>query len=292
MTKPKLLLHPGSSQGGSTWIQNLCGRNPEILAQQHFHYLHDFRKLPFDALGSDDPAPFHAALDSFLDRDAPEGSTETVFLSNENALGDPMHAGGLFAMAPAMARDMLPLFDRFDAAQVIYVWRPLDRFLLSAYNQRKKQGSKITFSAYADTAAARGYDSRHVIETLRILSTRAQVTVIDFEFLSERPRRFAAEFFRLAGVALPEGFDYVQGGRNPSIRPEGIKILEHAKDFLERKDYMDLRKFVQARFPKTGFTDEEQGFLDDWAGRCAANEKTRLAELGKFARLIRVPPKT
>ena len=75
MTKPKLLLHPGSSQGGSTWIQNLCGRNPEILAQQHFHYLHDFRKLPFDALGSDDPAPFHAALDSFLDRDAPEGST-------------------------------------------------------------------------------------------------------------------------------------------------------------------------------------------------------------------------
>ncbi|WP_425054031.1 hypothetical protein [Psychromarinibacter sp. S121] len=291
MTKPKLLLHPGSSQGGSTWIQNLCGRNPEVLTEQHFHYLHDFRKLPFEALGTDDPAPFHAALDTFLDRDAPQGGDETVFLSNENALGDPMRPGGLFAKAPAMARVMLPLFDHFGAAQVIYVWRPLDRFLLSAYNQRKKQGNKITFAAYADTVAARNYDSRHVIEALRILSERAEVTVIDFEFLVERPRRFAAEFFRLSGVVLPEGFDYVQDGRNPSIRPEGIKILEHAKDFLERKEYMDLRKFVQARFPKTGFTGEEQSFLDDWAGRSAANEKMRLAELGKFARLIRVPPK-
>lgn len=288
MTKPKLLLHPGSSQGGSTWIQNLCTRNADRLKAQDFHYLHDFRALPFNALAEDAPAPFHEALDAFLARDMPDGDAATVFLSNENALGDPLQ-DRLFGHAPRMAENLLPLFDRFGPAQVVYVWRPLDRFLLSVFNQRKKQGAKMTFESFSRQAEARAYDSGAVVEALRILSRKAEIRVMDFEFLSKRPRRFAAEFFALGGVELGEGFDFVQGGRNPSIRPEGIRILEHAKDFLDKGEYLELRKFVQAKFPKTDFTPEERAFLDAWAERSRENDARMKGALKEFARVIEPP---
>lgn len=295
MPKPRLLLHPGSSQGGSTWIQSLCLRNAEPLGAQGFHYLHEFRDLPFPKLATDDPTEFHAALDAYLDAKIPtlpetaDGDEKTVFLSHENAFGDPLYDAGLFAQAPGLARNLMHMFDRFSAVDVIYVWRPLDRFLLSVYNQRKKQGSKITFPGYRKTLEGRQTDSRHVVKALRLLSGTAKVHIIHFAFLAKRQRRFAAEFLGLGGVRLDADFDFAQNARNPSISPEGIKILEFAKDLLDKPRYMEMRKFVQAKLPKEGMTAEEKDFLADWAERSATNDRVSRDKLAEFAHFIDMP---
>ena len=289
MTARRLLLHPGSSQAGSTWFQNFCVKNQAPLADRNCVYLRKFRSLNFNLLATDDPAPFYRDFDALLAENPPRQDGELLVLSEERAFGDPLYKEGLFAVGPAMARNLLPLFDRFETSQVIYVWRPLDRFLLSAYNQRKKQGSKLTFETYSEMVDERAYDSRYVVEALEILSERTPVAVIDFNMLTERPRRFISEIFGLAGLKVDRTFEFIRGGSNPSIRSDAMKILEVAKDVLSSEDYGELRKIMQARFAKTEMEPYENAFLEHWKERSEENERTMRARLKSFAKLLVIP---
>ena len=266
-----LYLHPGSPKGGSTWIQDFCIKNRQNLEIQNFEYIHDFRELDFECLMGDNHSAFFNGLDNKILKKLPQNS-EKVFLSYENVLGDPLFKEGLFAMAPTIAKNLTPINNSFSKTVVIWIYRPIGSLLLSVYNQRKKQGAKLTFENFTSMIEQRDYDSRFLIEALRVLSQNAEIHVFNFSDLQARPKRFLRNFFNLMHTSLDENFDLTSPQRNPSVREEGLKVLEFAKDVLDQQEYNALRQFMQAKMPKTEYSKKELAFLESHKQRFESDD--------------------
>lgn len=273
---PKLFLHPGSPKAGSTYLQIFCRQNAELLAERGVQFIPEFRHIDYRDLYSGEEARyadnFECDVLSKVDSDM-----RIVLLSFENIGGDPFWPDGLFARGPKIAEGLLPLLSGFSEIQTLWIHRDLGSFLLSAYNQRKKQGRKITFPEFTEMVRARDYGYNHIIELLEIFAGKGPVSVMLFEELQLRPKRFLRQFFKLMDVTVDDKFDMNPPNKNPSISEEGAKILEFSKDLLKPDDFTALRKLLQKRLPKTGYTVDEEAFLAEFKDRFDAENATFLS---------------
>lgn len=290
MTSKTLLLHPGSPKGGSTWIQDFCLQNEDLFAAQDFQYVHAFRNLDFPELQGEDPSRFLDQIDALLDTETDTQDPGTVFLSYENLFGDPLIKEGMFHPAPTIARNFLPVLKRFSDTRVVWIFRPMDSFLLSVFNQRKKQGSKITFDSFGTMIEERQYTMERISDALRVLADAAEIHVMEFEMLGARPRRFIGDFFALGGVKIDRHFNFAKAQRNPSVREDGLKILEYASTLLSKSDYMKLRKFCQKTFPKTGYSADETAFIERFRTRFADSDQLFRDTVSGFATWRQMEP--
>lgn len=270
----KIIIHLGMAKSASTYLQNIAIQNKEVLGRHGFVYIHEFRSV---SRGASDLARFFSESLSSNPAYNLLVSSENFF--NPNDYDDNGAYTGAITAATYLkqAIGLLPAETQYT---FVYVARNLLDFYVSKYAQLRKQGVKIDPIEYFSNIDESALSFKNILRALGLLSSIGKVHVIDFGLIEISIDRFVESFFGTCRIS-PAALSYATSVVNSSINDDGMMILEISKSSLNTKQFLTLRKLVQAYFPKNAPFPGEDSFRMTMHQQ-AHSEFRRFLELSSF----------
>lgn len=240
----KLIIHLGMAKSASTFLQNIAINNKSILESNSLDYIHEFRNVSVD----------HEELKIFFSREIKKRDQNiNMLFSNENFLNpSEPDSGGVYKGAKKSIEtlknsllEFIPIAD----FQFIFISRNILEFYISQYVQLKKQGANIDIDRHLSKLNSVSFFLKNIDDALDSLRLIGKVNVIDFSTIKEDAHFFVNSFFNICGLK-DVNLKYSTEIVNPSIDENGMKILDICKCSLKKREYISMRKMVQAYFPK------------------------------------------
>ena len=257
--KEKIILHLGLPKTGSTFLQNIFNKNINLFKE--IKYVHDFRKLQFKKKNNE--------VDEFKKLISDKIS---YFFSNEVFLSDYIVPGKDFAPKKGIIPNFSEELDNFaDFAKshkitFILIIRDLAEIYVSLANQIAKQSGRESSEEILKTYNEIHFDINRIDNFLKKILEIGSLKIFEFNKIINTKSEEFDKFFKLLQINSHELKLNDKNFRvNPSISEKGLKIMNLIKKELDANEYLKIRKYVQANFPKEKLLDHENKFFKKYS---------------------------